>query len=192
MGAETMLHCVDLSKSTPDSILAGGLALTERRLRFGPFELRLDTRELSKLGNRIKLQSKPAQVLAILASRPGELVRRDELCSQLWPDGVFVDVESGLNTAMNRLRAVLGDTAEEPFYIETIPRLGYRFICPVQDGSMPLPAEPPETSIDLPSSAFPENMFLRLAVATLLALACQFVVFYLDLPAAISRACVIK
>jgi DNA-binding winged helix-turn-helix (wHTH) protein len=155
--------------------------------------LRLDTRELSKLGTRIKLQSKPAQVLAILASRPGELVRRDELCSQLWPGGVFVDVESGLNTAMNRLRTVLGDTAEEPFYIETIPRLGYRFICPVQDVSMPLPAdEPVETSIDLPSSTFPEKMLLRLAVAIMLALACQFVVFYLDLPGAIAHACFAK
>lgn len=199
-----MLNCVDLGKSDrelgPDSgmTLISGTTLPKSYIRFGPFELRTDTRELRKQGTRIKLQSKPAQILEILAARPGELVRRDELCERLWPGGIFVDVESGVNTAMNRLRTALGDVAEKPRYIETIPRLGYRFICPVQDASVHRPDsaggddEAIGAPIHLPSTGFPENMFLRLALAMLLALACQFVVFYLDLPAAVARACLIK
>lgn len=87
------------------------------RVRFGPFELRTDTRELSRSGIHIKLQTKPEQILELLISRPGQLVRREELRSCLWQGNVFVDFESGLNTAVNRLRAVLGDTAETPRYI---------------------------------------------------------------------------
>jgi DNA-binding winged helix-turn-helix (wHTH) protein/Tol biopolymer transport system component len=87
---------------------------------------------LCKHGTRIKLQIKPFQILETLLERPGELVTREELRSKLWPPGTFVDFESGLNTAINRLRAALGDSAESPHYIETLPRLGYRFICPVQ------------------------------------------------------------
>src|SRR5207237_343576 len=70
-----------------------------------------------------------------LLERPGELVTRNELCQKLWPDGTFVDFESGLNTAINRLRSALDDSAEEPRFIETLPRLGYRFICPVTRSS---------------------------------------------------------
>lgn len=117
----------------PATLLNGNAVLQKRHVRFGPFELRTDTRELSKLGVRIKLQTKPAQVLEVLVSRPGELVSRQELCRKLWPANVFVDFESGLNTAVNRLRAALGDVAETPHYVETLPRLGYRFICPVEE-----------------------------------------------------------
>ncbi len=101
--------------------------------RFGVFELGAEAGELWKHGTRIKLQIKPLQVLSALLERPGELVTRDELCKRLWPAGTFVDFESGLNTATNRLRAALGDSAESPRYIETLPRLGYRFICPVTE-----------------------------------------------------------
>lgn len=175
-----MLNCVDLSKSSRDLRLDGSVTLVKPNIRFGSFELRTDTRELTKQGIKIKLQSKPAQLLEILAARPGELVRRDELCGQLWPVGAFVDIESGLNTAVNRLRAALGDMAETPRYIETIPRLGYRFIGPVQDVGMRQPAdEPVDTFIDLPSNAFPEHMFLRFTLATMLVLAYQLVAFYL-------------
>jgi DNA-binding winged helix-turn-helix (wHTH) protein len=110
--------------------------------RFGAFELRTETGELCKHGTRIKLQTKPVQILETLLDRPGELVTRDELRNQLWPPGTFVDFESGLNTAINRLRVALGDSAESPRYIETLPRLGYRFICPVQnigDEEIPVP-----------------------------------------------------
>jgi DNA-binding winged helix-turn-helix (wHTH) protein/Tol biopolymer transport system component len=103
-----------------------------RVFRFGAFELRTGTGELCKHGTRIKLQIKPLQILETLLDRPGELVTRHELCGKLWAPGTFVDFESGLNTAVNRLRGALGDSAESPHYIETLPRLGYRFICPVQ------------------------------------------------------------
>jgi DNA-binding winged helix-turn-helix (wHTH) protein/WD40 repeat protein len=99
--------------------------------RFGAFELRTQTGELLKHGARIRLQTKPLQLLRALLESPGELITREQLCSRLWPSGTFVDFEGGLNTAANRLRAALGDCAESPRYIETLPRLGYRFICPV-------------------------------------------------------------
>ncbi len=176
-----MLNCVDVSKSSRNLYLDHDAQLLKPYIRFGSFELRTDTRELTKQGIKIKLQSKPARVLEILAARPGELVRRDELCRQLWPASAFVDIESGLNTAMNRLRAALGDTAETPRYIETIPRLGYRFIGQVEDGGVRQPQdEPVDTFIDLPSNRFPEHMFLRLTLATMLVLGYQLVMFCLD------------
>ncbi len=101
--------------------------------KFGAFELRTETGELRKNGVRIRLQTKPFQVLHALLVRPGELVTREELREKLWPAGTFVDFESGLNTAINRLRGALGDAAEAPRYVETLPRLGYRFICPVTE-----------------------------------------------------------
>ena len=103
----------------------------DRTFRFGPFELKTRTGELEKLGTRIKLQAKSLQILEMLLERPGQLVTREELCAKLWSPDTFVDFESGLNTAVNRLRSALGDCAESPRYIETLPRLGYRFICPV-------------------------------------------------------------
>ncbi|MGI9073960.1 MAG: winged helix-turn-helix domain-containing protein [Bryobacteraceae bacterium] len=104
---------------------------SRRTFRFAEFELRSETGQLSKHGTRIKVQTKPIQVLEALLAKPGQLVTREELCRKLWPAGTFVDFENGLNTATNRLRTALGDSAEAPRYIETLPRLGYRFICPV-------------------------------------------------------------
>jgi DNA-binding winged helix-turn-helix (wHTH) protein/WD40 repeat protein len=119
--------------------------------RFGAFELDTGTGELFKHGVRIKLQIKPLQILQTLLARPGELVTREELRSNLWPAGTFVDFESRLNTATNRLRAALGDSAESPRYIETLPRLGYRFICPVT--SIPGEAPQPRTAPKLAPAA---------------------------------------
>jgi DNA-binding winged helix-turn-helix (wHTH) protein len=102
-----------------------------RLFRFGAFELLTATGELSKRGARVRLQIKPLQVLKALLEKPGELVTREELRTKLWPEGKEVDFESGLNTATNRLRAALNDSADAPRYVETLPRLGYRFICPV-------------------------------------------------------------
>lgn len=99
--------------------------------RFGAFELRTETGELFQYGIRIRLQIKPLQILEALLNQPGQLVTREELRNKLWLAGTFVDFESGLNTATNRLRAALKDSADSPRYIETLPRLGYRFICPV-------------------------------------------------------------
>jgi DNA-binding winged helix-turn-helix (wHTH) protein len=103
----------------------------DRVVRFGPFELCLDTGELRKLGIRVRLQGKPFHILSALLEEPGHVVTREELRSRLWPADTFVDFESGLNTAVNRLRVALGDSAENPIYIETLARLGYRFIAPV-------------------------------------------------------------
>lgn len=99
-----------------------------RVLRFGPFEANFATGELCKHGIRIKLQDQPFHVLKMLLARPGELIPREEIRQALWPSGTFVDFDNGLNAAINRLREALGDSAEHPRFIETLPRRGYRFI----------------------------------------------------------------
>src|SRR5579862_8672298 len=104
-------------------------------LQFGMFELNMQTGELRKSGVRIRLQGKPFQILQALLERPGEVVTRDELRKRLWPADTFVDFESGLNTAANRLRLTLGDSAENPRYIQTLSRTGYRFIAAVSDAA---------------------------------------------------------
>src|SRR5260221_2425727 len=100
-------------------------------LRFGVFEVDVRSRELRKQGVRIKLQEQPFQVLAVLLQRPGEVVTREQLRSQNWPPDTFVDFDNSLNTAINKLREALGDSADNPRFIETLPRRGYRFITPV-------------------------------------------------------------
>lgn len=100
--------------------------------RFGAFEFSLKTGELRKGGIRIKLPDQSAEILAALLERPGELVMRDELREKLWPADTFVDFDHGLNNATNRLREALGDSAEEPRFVETLPRRGYRFIAPLE------------------------------------------------------------
>lgn len=104
----------------------------EDRLRFGPFEADLHTHELWKEGIRIKLLGQPFEILAVLLSKPGQLVTREELRARLWPADTFVDFNHGLNAAMNKLRDALCDSAENPRYIETLPRRGYRFIATVE------------------------------------------------------------
>src|SRR5438552_14735378 len=109
----------------------------QRVVRFGAFELYLETGELRKHGVRVKLQGKPFHILSALIENPGHVVTREELRSRLWLADTFVDFESGLNTAVNRLRVALGDSAENPIYIETLARLGYRFIAPVTVSNAP-------------------------------------------------------
>ena len=104
-----------------------------RLARFGAFELDRHTGELRKHGIRIRLQTKPFQILLALLETPGEFVTREDLQRRLWQSDTFVDFESGLNTAANRLRLSLGDSADSPRYIETLPRSGYRFIAPVEE-----------------------------------------------------------
>jgi TolB-like protein/DNA-binding winged helix-turn-helix (wHTH) protein/Tfp pilus assembly protein PilF len=98
-----------------------------RTARFGPFEVDFRAGELLKHGRRIRLQNQPLQILAMLLEQPGEVVTREELRQKLWPSDTFVDFDHGLNNAINRLREVLGDSAENPRFIETLPRRGYRF-----------------------------------------------------------------
>jgi TolB-like protein/DNA-binding winged helix-turn-helix (wHTH) protein/Tfp pilus assembly protein PilF len=100
--------------------------------RFGIFDLDMRARSLHKSGIRIKLQAQPFDILISLISKHGEVVTRDELQRNLWPSDTFVDFEHSVNTAVMRLRDVLGDSAESPRFIETIPRYGYRFIAPVE------------------------------------------------------------
>src|ERR1051326_720113 len=104
---------------------------TESVLRFGVFELDLAARELRKSGIRLRLQEQPFQVLAALVEKKGTMVSREELRQQLLPADTFVDFDHGLNTAINKLRETLGDSATTPRFIETLPRKGYRFIYPV-------------------------------------------------------------
>jgi len=110
------------------------LAMTEP-LRFGVFEIDPSARELRKHGVRIKLQDQPFAVLLILLEKPGQLVTREELQQRLWPADTFVEFDKGIYNAMKRLRETLGDEAETPRYIETLPRRSYRFIAPVQQPS---------------------------------------------------------
>src|SRR5713226_5212242 len=103
-----------------------------RRFRFELFEVDARTGELRKGGTKIRLQDQTAEMLLMLLERPGELVTREEFRQKLWPRGTFVDFDHGLNAAVNRLRARLGETAEKPRFVETLPGRGYRFIAPVE------------------------------------------------------------
>src|SRR5665213_3884159 len=100
--------------------------------RFGAFEANAATGELRRQGLRIKLSAQPFQVLLMLIERPGELLTREEISRELWPDGTFVDYEHGVNSAVNRIREALGDTASNPRFVETLARRGYRFVAPVE------------------------------------------------------------
>jgi TolB-like protein/DNA-binding winged helix-turn-helix (wHTH) protein/Tfp pilus assembly protein PilF len=141
----------------------------EEKYRFGPFEVHAGARELSKGGTKIKLRGQPYLILEVLLSRAGEVVTREEIRARLWPADTFVDFEHGLNTSVKKLRQVLCDSAEDPRYIETVPRLGYRFVAPVEvvtetlKPAAPAPAveaavlpslTPPSTRIELPPSAY--------------------------------------
>ena len=90
------------------------------------------TGELRRQGVRVKLHSQPFQVLIMLLERPGELLTREEICRELWPDGTFVDYEHGVNSAVNRIREAIGDKASNPRFVETLARRGYRFVAPVE------------------------------------------------------------
>ncbi len=111
-----------------------------RYVRFGSFEADLDRAELRREGARIRLQEKPFQVLAVLLEQAGELVTRDELCQHLWSSDSTVNYDANLNTALNKLRQALGDSADAPAYIETVPRRGYRFVAAVEASNTSLRA----------------------------------------------------
>ena len=110
--------------------------------RFGVFDVDVQARELRKQGSRVKIQQLPFELLLILLDHPSEVVSREELRQQLWPKGVYVDFDRSLNKAMVKLREALGDSSNSPLYVETLPRVGYRFICPV-DGTVGTPRTSP-------------------------------------------------
>src|SRR3954469_20552707 len=107
----------------------------ERPVRFASFELDVRSRELRKGADRIRLQDQPFEILRLMLERPGDVVTREELARRLWPDGTFVDFEHSLNAAVKRLRAALGDDADNPKFVETLPRRGYRFIASLGRGA---------------------------------------------------------
>jgi cholera toxin transcriptional activator len=120
-----------------------------RVARFGVFEIDLSAGELRKNGVKQRLQGQPFQVLTVLLERAGEVVTREELQQKLWPSDTFVDFDHSLNTAINKVREALGDSASSPRFVETLARRGYRFIAPVQtDAPAPKP-EIPATSAPL-------------------------------------------
>jgi TolB-like protein/DNA-binding winged helix-turn-helix (wHTH) protein len=136
-------------------MLASGLN-SPRQIHFGVFEVDAQSRELRKKGFRIKIQQQPFELLLILLNRPGEVVSRDELRLKLWPADVYIDFDRGLNKAMVKLREALGDSSDSPLYIETLPRLGYRFIGPM---NRPPPASeswPPVAELTSPPTKLPE------------------------------------
>ena len=118
-----------------------------RRYRFGVFEIDASTGELRRQGVRVRLNAQPFQVLLLLLERPGELLTREEISRALWPQGTFVDYEHGVNSAVNRIREALGDTASSPRFIETLARRGYRFVAPVER------IAPPEETVGTPTPA---------------------------------------
>src|ERR1700730_3863978 len=103
-----------------------------RSVRFGVFEVDLRSGELRKKGTKIRLQGQPYLLLVTLLKQQGEVITREELRGTLWPEGTFIDFDHSLGTAVNKLREVLGDSAANPRFIETLPRRGYRFIAPVE------------------------------------------------------------
>jgi DNA-binding winged helix-turn-helix (wHTH) protein len=127
-----------------------------RRYRFGVFEADAATGELRRQGIRVKLNTQPFQLLCLLLDRPGELLTREEICRELWPEGTFVDYEHGVNSAINRIREALSDTAASPRFVETLARRGYRFVAPVERIAASEPPSPiawPTPDVPAPAEA---------------------------------------
>jgi len=150
--------CLTATRSVIDSATLAGVDMPSsaphpRVLRFDNFELDVRAGELRKRGVRLRLQGQPLQVLAALLSRAGDVVTHEELRAQIWTADTFVDFDHSLHNAIARLREVLGDSAETPRYIETLPRRGYRFIAPVEREEAQAPpssaesVRPPEVSV---------------------------------------------
>src|SRR5579863_6104026 len=151
------------------------LASSSRHVRTGLFEIDFGCGEVRKEGRKVPLQEQPFRVLAILLERPGEIVTREQLHARLWPADTYVGFDEGLNTAIRKLRVAFGDSAENPRFIETLPRRGYRFIAPVTftapiTKEEPAAAEAPQISLPraTPQRTFPVK---TLAVTALLVFA---------------------
>jgi DNA-binding winged helix-turn-helix (wHTH) protein/Tol biopolymer transport system component len=153
------------------------LSPTKEMVRFGVFELDLGAAQLTRNGTNIRLPQQPLRLLSLLLESPGEIVTREQLRRRLWPSDVFIDFDHGLNKSIQKLRDALGDSADSPRYIETIPRVGYRFIAPVRSGVLPepevdteTPGIPPPSSPAAPSAATagtPSQRWLWLGVGAL-------------------------
>src|ERR1700683_1078575 len=137
---------------TPTEVhsLMPGERRTQERHRFGVFELDTRSGELRKHGVRVRLQEQPVFVLGMLLERPGEVVTREEIQRKLWPADTFVDFDHGLNKAINKIRDALGDSAQNPRFVETVARRGYRFLAEVRvEDAVPVPRPEATTPTEL-------------------------------------------
>jgi DNA-binding winged helix-turn-helix (wHTH) protein/Tol biopolymer transport system component len=133
-----------------------------RTIRFGAFEADLPSGEIRKSGSRIKLQDQPFKILQILLEHPGDLVTREELQSRIWPEDSFGDFDHAVNVAVGKLRAALGDSAENPSFIETVPRRGYRFVARLDERSVDTHPQLPPINGDRPSRVVLNRTLLAL------------------------------
>jgi DNA-binding winged helix-turn-helix (wHTH) protein len=134
--------------------------------RFGEFELNVDAGELRRNNGRVKLQPQPFKLLVLLVRRAGNLVSRDDIKRELWPEGTFVDFDQSVNFSIKQIRDVLGDSADRPLYLETVPRRGHRFIAPTVSGQEPHRAAvvlPGATGVRLEKALWTNIAELRLA-----------------------------
>src|SRR6202034_1646875 len=133
-----------------------GEAHTKTVYRFGPFQLDSSKATLTRNSHQLRLQDLPYRLLTILVEKPGEIVSREEVRQRLWPQNTFVEFDNSLGVAIRKIRDVLGDNADAPCYVETVPRRGYRFSAPLTviteapEPVLPIPPEPARTPIALP------------------------------------------
>ncbi|MGH9514059.1 MAG: winged helix-turn-helix domain-containing protein [Terriglobales bacterium] len=172
------------SAGRPDVRLAGvstpssEIGRKTRVARFGVFEADLDARELRKQGRRIRLQDQPFAVLAILLERPGVVISREDIRQKLWPADTFVDFDHSLNTAVNKIRETLGDSAANPRFVETVARRGYRFVGEVswEDSRLPQTvssqSEKPATELPTAPRGLTRSLFELIQI--------MYVVFYVE------------
>ena len=147
---------LDFPRTGEPAVLPG-----TKTIRFGAFEADLQTGQLWKSGSRVKLQDQPFRVLQVLLERPGALVTREELQARIWPQENFGDFDHAVNVAVAKLRTALGDSAEDPSFIETVPRRGYRFIAELEELPVdPLPVKASVQNAGTPSR--PKNVLLIL------------------------------
>ena len=126
----------------------------QRRIAFDNFDVDLRAGELRKNGSRIRLQAQPFRLLVLLLENAGEVVTRDEICHELWPDNTFVDFEHGLAAAIKKIREAIGDSAENPRYVETLPKRGYRFVGKIKsEAPEVLPVVPKSESGELAAAS---------------------------------------
>src|SRR6202161_2921016 len=134
-----------------------------RTVRFGAFEADLHAGEVRKSGSRIKLQDQPFKVLEILLERPGDLVSREELQTRIWPEETYGDFDHAVNVAVGKLRMALGDSADNPSFIETVPRRGYRFVARLERTQLEVTPPPPVEILVPPAEVPPRGRKLALA-----------------------------
>ncbi len=132
-------------------------------IRFGPYELDAEAGQLLKDRRAVRLKPQPFKLLLLLASRPGEVIGREEIRTLLWGADTFVDFDQGVNTAIKQVRDALNEDADHPLYIETVPKRGYRFIAPVEAPVGGTPLFPPRTDLNLHKALWLNIAELRLA-----------------------------